>query len=185
MMTAKKTVPVKKIVVDLTPAVKEMRVWKFGDNIDTDAIIPGRFLTINNPDELAKHAFEGTRDEFAKKVQEGDVIVGGRNFGCGSSREHAPLALIGAGVKVVVARSFARIFFRNAINVGVLPVVCPDADAIVDGEKIILKIREGFLEADGKRYPIEPVPEFMQGIIDAGGLVGYARDLKEAPVCTR
>src|SRR5271157_1768299 len=112
-MPAKKTSREKTTVVDLIPRTKNMRIWKFGDNIDTDAIIPGRFLTINNPDELAKHAFEGTRDEFAKKVQLGDVIIGGRNFGCGSSREHAPLALMGAGVKVVVAQSFARIFFRN------------------------------------------------------------------------
>jgi 3-isopropylmalate/(R)-2-methylmalate dehydratase small subunit len=161
------------------------KIWKFGDHIDTDAIIPGRFLTINNPDELAKHAFEGTRDEFAKKVQEGDVIVGGRNFGCGSSREHAPLALMGAGVKVVIARSFARIFFRNSINVGVLPIVCPDADKIADGAKISLNIKEGFLEADGKKHAIEPVPAFMQGIIDAGGLVEYAKNLKEIPACTR
>jgi len=185
MMAAKKTVPVKKIVLKTAPSMKDMRVWKFGDNIDTDAIIPGRFLTINNPDELAKHAFEGTRDEFAKKVQEGDVIVGGRNFGCGSSREHAPLALLGAGVKVVVAQSFARIFFRNSINVGVLPVVCPDADTIADGMKITLKIKEGCLEAGGKKYQIEPVPAFMQGIIDAGGLVEYAKSLKEVPACTR
>ncbi len=184
-MVARKTVPVKKIVVRLPLAAQDMRVWKFGDNIDTDAIIPGRFLTINNPDELAKHAFEGTRDEFAKNVREGDVIVGGRNFGCGSSREHAPLALIGAGVRVVVARSFARIFFRNAVNVGVLPVVCPDADKIADGVKITLNIREGYLESEGKKYPIEPVPVFMQGIIDAGGLVEYAKNLKEVPVCTR
>jgi len=162
-----------------------MRAWKFGDDIDTDAIIPGRFLTINNPDELAKHAFEGTRDEFAKNVQEGDVIVGGRNFGCGSSREHAPLALIGAGVKVVVARSFARIFFRNSINVGVLPVICPEADQIADGARITLHLGEGYLEAGGKRHATEPVPAFMQGIIDAGGLVEYAKNLKEAPVCTR
>jgi 3-isopropylmalate/(R)-2-methylmalate dehydratase small subunit len=184
-MAAKKVVPVRKVVLNTVPSMKDMKVWKFGDDIDTDAIIPGRFLTINNPDELAKHAFEGTRDEFAKKVKEGDVIVGGRNFGCGSSREHAPLALLGAGVKVVVARSFARIFFRNSINVGVLPVVCPDADKIADGSKITLKIREGFIEADGKKYPIEPVPVFMQGIIDAGGLVEYAKSLKEVPVCTR
>jgi 3-isopropylmalate/(R)-2-methylmalate dehydratase small subunit len=160
-------------------------VWKFGDNIDTDAIIPGRFLTINNPDELALHCFEGTRDEFAKKAKEGDIVVGGRNFGCGSSREHAPLAFIGSGVKVVIAQSFARIFFRNSINVGVLPVVCKDADKIEDGATITLKIKEGYLEADGKRYPIEPVPEFMQGIIDAGGLVEYAKSLKEAPTCTK
>ena len=184
-MAAKKTVPVKKVVMDLGPKTKNMRVWKFGDDIDTDAIIPGRFLTINNPDELAKHAFEGTRDEFAKKVQEGDVIVGGRNFGCGSSREHAPLALIGAGVRVVIAKSFARIFFRNSVNVGVLPVVCPDADKIADGTKITLNLREGFLEAGEKRYPIEPVPVFMQGIIDAGGLVEYAKNLREIPVCTK
>jgi 3-isopropylmalate/(R)-2-methylmalate dehydratase small subunit len=184
-MTAKKTVPVKKVVMHLPGETVNMRVWKFGDDIDTDAIIPGRFLTINNPDELAKHAFEGTRDEFAKKVQEGDVIVGGRNFGCGSSREHAPLALMGAGVKVVIARSFARIFFRNSINVGVLPVVCPEADKIADGTKITLNIKEGFVEADGVKYAIEPVPAFMQGIIDAGGLVEYAKNLNEAPVCTR
>jgi 3-isopropylmalate/(R)-2-methylmalate dehydratase small subunit len=184
-MAARKTVPVRKVVLDTTPVQESMRAWKFGDNIDTDAIIPGRFLTINNPDELAKHAFEGTRDEFAKKVVEGDVIVAGRNFGCGSSREHAPLALLGAGVRAVVARSFARIFFRNAINVGVLPVVCPDADRIADGAKVTLDTRNGYLEADGERYAIEPVPEFMQGIIDAGGLVEYARHLKEAPVCTR
>jgi 3-isopropylmalate/(R)-2-methylmalate dehydratase small subunit len=183
-VAARKSVPVKKVVVNLPQAAQDMRAWKFGDNIDTDAIIPGRFLTINNPDELAKHAFEGTRDEFAKKVKEGDVIVGGRNFGCGSSREHAPLALMGAGVKVVVARSFARIFFRNSINVGVLPVVCPEADKIADGANVSLKIREGYLEADGKKYAIEPVPVFMQGIIDAGGLVEYAKNLKEVPVCT-
>jgi 3-isopropylmalate/(R)-2-methylmalate dehydratase small subunit len=183
-MAAKKMVPVKRMVIREPPAAQNMRAWKFGDNIDTDAIIPGRFLTINNPDELAKHAFEGTRDEFAKKVQEGDVVVGGRNFGCGSSREHAPLALIGAGVKVVVARSFARIFFRNSINVGVLPVVCPDADKIAEGAKVSLNIKEGYLEADGKKYAIEPVPVFMQGIIDAGGLVEYAKNLKEVPVCT-
>jgi 3-isopropylmalate/(R)-2-methylmalate dehydratase small subunit len=184
-MAAKKAVPVKKVIVPDTPVSKDARVWKFGDDIDTDAIIPGRFLTINNPDELAKHAFEGTRDEFAKKVKQGDVIVGGRNFGCGSSREHAPLALMGAGVRVVVAQSFARIFFRNSINVGVLPVTCPEADKIADGATIALHIRDGCVEADGKKYAIEPVPAFMQGIIDAGGLVEYAKQIKEIPACTR
>jgi 3-isopropylmalate/(R)-2-methylmalate dehydratase small subunit len=162
-----------------------MRVWKFGDDIDTDAIIPGRFLTIYDPKELAKHAFEGTRDEYAKRVKAGDIVVGGSNFGCGSSREHAPLALIGGGVKIVVAQSFARIFFRNSINVGVLPVVCRDADKIADGAKVILNFKKGFIEAEGKHFVIEPVPEFMQGIIDAGGLVEYAKNLKELPVCTK
>ena len=162
-----------------------MRVWKFGDDIDTDAIIPGRFLTIYDPKELAKHAFEGTRNDFSKKAKEGDIVVAGRNFGCGSSREHAPLALIGAGVKVVVAQSFARIFFRNAINVGVLPVVCHKTDQIADGAKITLNIKKGFIEADGKKFRIEPVPVFMQGIIDVGGLVEYARSLEEVPLCTK
>ena len=184
-MATKKSSSVSKVIQEKTLTSKNARVWKFGDNIDTDAIIPGRFLTINNPDELATHCFEGTRDEFAKKVREGDIVVGGRNFGCGSSREHAPLAFIGAGVKVVIAQSFARIFFRNAINVGVLPVVCKDADKIADGAKISLNVKAGYLEADGSRYPVEPVPEFMQGIIDAGGLVEYAKNLKEAPTCTR
>ena len=162
-----------------------MRVWKFGDDIDTDAIIPGRFLTIYEPKELAKHAFEGTRDEYAKNVKPGDIVIGGKNFGCGSSREHAPLALLGGGVTVVVAQSFARIFFRNAINVGVLPVVCRDADRIADGARITLDIKKGFIRADGMQYAIEPVPEFMQGIIDAGGLVEYAKKLPEVPVCTK
>jgi len=162
-----------------------MRVWKFGDDMDTDAIIPGRFLTIYEPRELAKHAFEGIRDEFPKGTRDGDIIVGERNFGCGSSREHAPLAILGAGVKVVIAKSFARIFFQNAINVGVLPVVCNDADKIADGEKARINIKAGYIESGGKRFAIGPVPEFMQGIIDAGGLVAYAKNLKEVPVCTK
>ncbi|MCX6687457.1 MAG: 3-isopropylmalate dehydratase, partial [Methanoregula sp.] len=122
-----------------------MRVWKFGDNIDTDAIIPGRFLTIYDEKELAQHAFEGTRDDFSRLAQDGDVIVAGRNFGCGSSREHAPLALKGAGIRFILAHSFARIFFRNAINVGLLPLVCPQTDAIKDGCSIIVKEREGIV----------------------------------------
>jgi 3-isopropylmalate/(R)-2-methylmalate dehydratase small subunit len=184
-MTAKKSVPEKNVVVNKPRAAQKMRVWKFGDDIDTDAIIPGRFLTIYDPKELSRHAFEGTRDEYAKNVKAGDIIVGGRNFGCGSSREHAPLALIGGGVNVVVAQSFARIFFRNSVNVGVLPVVCRDADKIADGAEITLDTKKGIIEADGKQYTIEPVPGFMQGIIDAGGLVEYAKNLKEVPVCTR
>ncbi len=161
-----------------------MRVWKFGDNIDTDAIIPGRFLTIYDPKELASHAFEGTRDEFSKNAREGDVIVAGKNFGCGSSREHAPLALSGTGIRMVVAQSFARIFYRNAVNVGLYPLVCPDADRIEDGASITVNIRDGSVEYNGVRYRIDPVPRFMQEIVDAGGLVEYARNLKEVPVCT-
>jgi 3-isopropylmalate/(R)-2-methylmalate dehydratase small subunit len=161
-----------------------MRVWKFGDDIDTDAIIPGRFLTIYDPAELAKHAFEGTRDEFAKEAREGDVVVAGTNFGCGSSREHAPLALLGAGVKVVVAKSFARIFYRNAMNTGLLPLVSAGADAIRDGETVTVNLAGGYIEANGKRLPIEPVPGFMKEIVDAGGLVAYAKDLDRVETCS-
>ena len=160
-----------------------MRVWKFGDDIDTDAIIPGRFLTIYDPAELAKHVFEGTRDEFAVEVREGDIVVAGRNFGCGSSREHAPLALLGAGVKIVVAKSFARIFYRNAINTGLLPLVCPETDAIQDGEVISVDIEGGYIEVNGRRLPIEPVPDFMKRIVEAGGLVAYARNLDGVEIC--
>jgi 3-isopropylmalate/(R)-2-methylmalate dehydratase small subunit len=162
-----------------------MRVWKFGDDIDTDAIIPGRFLTIYDEKELAHHAFEGIRDDFSRLAKYGDVIVAGRNFGCGSSREHAPLALKGAGIRFILAQSFARIFFRNAINVGLLPLVCPGTGSIRDGSPIEVREREGKVIVDGKEYAIEPVPEFMYNIVEAAGLVGYAKQLKEAPVCTK
>ncbi len=161
-----------------------MRTWKFGDNIDTDAIIPGRYLVIYDARTLASHAFEGTRNEFAAEVSEGDVIVAGRNFGCGSSREHAPLALSGAGVRFIVARSFARIFYRNAINVGLLPLVCNDVDRITDGSPLFVNPKEGYIESGGSRYRIEPVPAFLQEIVDAGGLVKYARSLPEVKICT-
>ncbi|ABN06782.1 3-isopropylmalate dehydratase, small subunit [Methanocorpusculum labreanum Z] len=151
------------------------RAWKFGDDIDTDAIIPGRFLTIYDPKELASHAFEGTRNEFAANSKDGDVIVAGRNFGCGSSREHAPLALKGAGIEFVVAKSFARIFYRNAINTGVLPLVCPDTDKIADGAEVFVNLGQAYIEADKKQYPLEPIPEFMMRIVEAGGLVEYAK----------
>jgi 3-isopropylmalate/(R)-2-methylmalate dehydratase small subunit len=151
------------------------RAWKFGDDIDTDAIIPGRFLTIYDPKELASHAFEGTRNEFTAEATDGDVIVAGRNFGCGSSREHAPLALKGAGIEFVVAKSFARIFYRNAINTGVLPLVCPDTDKIADGAEVFVNLSQAYIEADKKQYPLEPIPEFMMRIVEAGGLVEYAK----------
>ncbi|ACL15575.1 3-isopropylmalate dehydratase small subunit [Methanosphaerula palustris] len=161
-----------------------MKAWKFGDDIDTDAIIPGRYLIINKPEELALHAFEGTRDEFAKEVKPGDVVVGEKNFGCGSSREHAPLALKGAGVRYVIAITFARIFYRNAINVGLLPLVCPDAAKITDKAEISVDLAAGTITADGVAYRLEPVPAFMQEIVDAGGLVEYGKNLKEVQVCT-
>jgi 3-isopropylmalate/(R)-2-methylmalate dehydratase small subunit len=161
-----------------------MRTWKFGDDIDTDAIIPGRFLTINTAEELAQHAFEGTRDGFAKEAQPGDVIVAGNNFGCGSSREHAPLALKGAGVRIVVAKSFARIFYRNAVNIGLLPLVCPEAGEIDDGSEISVNTDEGYILSGGKKLATEPVPPFLQRIVDAGGLVEYAKTMDTVETCT-
>ncbi|EHQ35218.1 3-isopropylmalate dehydratase small subunit [Methanoplanus limicola] len=161
-----------------------MRVWKFGSDIDTDAIIPGRYLTIYDEKELASHAFEGTRDEFSAEAKDGDVIVASRNFGCGSSREHAPLALRGAGVKVILAKSFARIFYRNAINTGLLPVICPCADEIEDGAGIEIDSEFRYVMSGGNKYELEPVPEFMKHIVDAGGLVNYAKEMDEVKTCT-
>lgn len=161
-----------------------MRVWKFGNDIDTDAIIPGRFLTIYDPAELARHAFEGTRDEFAKEAREGDVVVAGSNFGCGSSREHAPLALKGAGIRIVIAESFARIFYRNAVNSGLLPLVCEEAGRIADGSDVAVNLEEGYIVSGEMRLAIEPVPAFLQRIVDAGGLVEYAKALDRVETCT-
>ncbi|MDI6718477.1 MAG: 3-isopropylmalate dehydratase small subunit [Methanomicrobiales archaeon] len=161
-----------------------MRVWKFGNDVDTDAIIPGRYLTIYDPEELARHVFEGTRNDFANGVRPGDIIVAGSNFGSGSSREHAPLALKGAGVRVVIAQSFARIFFRNAINIGLLPLVCPDTSGIEDGETAAVDLDGSTLIVGGRSYALEPIPAFVRDIVRAGGLVPYARSLKEGVRCT-
>lgn len=157
------------------------RVWKFGNDVDTDAVIPGRFLTINNPGELAKHAFEGVRPEFREKVKPGDIIVAGDNFGCGSSREHAPLALKGAGVRCVIAKSFARIFFRNSINIGVTLLECPDTDRIAEGDLLEIDEKEGIIvnKTKKERYKATPVPEFLMEIVRSGGLLEYARKMVE------
>jgi 3-isopropylmalate/(R)-2-methylmalate dehydratase small subunit len=154
-------------------------VWKFGDDIDTDAIIPGKYLTINKPDELARHAFEGVRPEFANGVKEGDIIVASFNFGCGSSREHAPLALKGARVKCIIAKSFARIFFRNAINIGVALLECQDTDKIEETDHIEVDFAAGVITNTTKKetYQATPLPDFVRSIVDAGGLIGYAREM--------
>lgn len=151
------------------------RAWKFGDDVDTDAIIPGRFLIINDPKELAKHAFEGVRLDF--KPSQGDVVVAGENFGCGSSREHAPMALKGAGIKCVIAKSFARIFFRNSINIGLPMLECRDADRIADGD--ILEVEGDKIKnlTKNETYRTVPLPEFLEEIVDKGGLIEYARAL--------
>jgi len=156
-------------------------VWRFGDDIDTDAIIPGKYLTINKPDELARHAFEGERPEFARGAKEGDIIVAGFNFGCGSSREHAPLALKGARIKCIIAKSFARIFFRNAINIGLPLLECPDTDKIEESDHIEVDFGSGLITNTTKKetYQATPLPDFVRGIVDAGGLIRYAQNIVE------
>lgn len=159
------------------------RVWKFGDDIDTDIIIPGRYLVITDENELAKHAMEGLDPEFNSKIQEGDIILAGKNFGCGSSREHAPIALKAAGISAVVAESFARIFYRNAINVG-LPLLESEkiSSNFQQEDEIELDMDKGILknERTGEEYKVRKLPEFMLEILNNGGLIPYLREkLKE------
>jgi 3-isopropylmalate/(R)-2-methylmalate dehydratase small subunit len=153
------------------------RAWTFGDNIDTDQIIPSRFLVSNDPADLGEHAFNDLRPEFAGNATDGDFVVGGQNFGSGSSREHAPLSLLGAGVSGVVAQSFARIFFRNGINLGLPVLICPGAGQIDDGDSISLRLDEGTVvnHTTDQRYDAEPLPEFLQRLVDSGGLEPYTR----------
>ncbi|NOR81876.1 MAG: 3-isopropylmalate dehydratase small subunit [Ardenticatenales bacterium] len=154
------------------------RVWKHGDNVDTDAIIPARYLNVSTPQELAHHCLEDIDPTFADAVRPGDLIVAGENFGCGSSREHAPLAIKGAGVGCVVARSFARIFYRNAINVGLPVLECPAAvDETEQGHQLEIVLGMGQVRnlTTGRVYQADPYPPFLMKIIDAGGLVPYTQ----------
>ena len=151
-------------------------VWKYGDNVDTDVIIPARYLNLSTPEELAQHCMEDLDAGFVAKVKAGDIIVGGENFGCGSSREHAPLAIKGAGVACVVARSFARIFYRNAINIGLPILECPQVvDETESGDRLTVDLRAGTIvnERTGRTYHVAPLPEFIMGIVQSGGLVPY------------
>jgi 3-isopropylmalate/(R)-2-methylmalate dehydratase small subunit len=149
------------------------RVLKVGDNVDTDAIIPGKYLTLTDPRELGKHALEGLDPSMPSLLKDRQIIVAGRNFGCGSSREHAVLALLGAGVKAVLAESFARIFYRNAINRGLLAIEVPGVrNAVADGEEVIVNVEETTLiTASGKTLRFKPIPKELLEIIEAGGLV--------------
>ncbi len=151
-----------------------MNIYKYGDNVDTDVIIPARYLNAPSPEELAKHCMEDIDADFAGKVQPGDIVVGGANFGCGSSREHAPLAIKACGVKCVIAKSFARIFYRNAINIGFPIMECPEAvDGISPGDKVRVDFSTGEIrnETTGKTYQAAAFPPFIQGIIEKGGLL--------------
>ncbi len=162
------------------------KVWKFEDNIDTDLIIAARYLSTSDPHELAKHIMEDADPEFAKKLNVGDILVAGENFGCGSSREHAPIALKAAGVGAVIAKSFARIFYRNAFNMGLAIFELKEADEINEGDLIKIDMEKGLIldVKKAKSYNFTPIPEFMQELINSGGLINYAKVelLKEAKV---
>jgi 3-isopropylmalate/(R)-2-methylmalate dehydratase small subunit len=154
------------------------KVHKFGADVNTDVIIPARYLNVSDPGELAKHCMEGIDSEFATKVEKGDMIVATTNFGCGSSREHAPLAIKACGVSCIVARSFARIFFRNAINIGLPLLECPEAvNETEAGDILEVNLSRGEIRniSRGKTFIAKPYPEFMMGIINAGGLIEYTR----------
>ena len=151
---------------------------RYGRDVDTDVIIPARYLNTSDPHELAKHCLEDLDATFAQRVQPGDILVAEENFGCGSSREHAPLAIKEAGVAVVIAKSFARIFYRNAINIGLPIVECPEAvDAIAAGQRVVVDADTGEVRNldTGAVFQAQPFPPFLQEIIEAGGLVNRAR----------
>ena len=154
------------------------KVWKFEDNVDTDQIIPARYLNTSDPAELASHVMEDADPSFPGKVKAGDIIVGGENFGCGSSREHAPVAIKAAGVQAVIAKSFARIFYRNAINIG-LPILESKeaAEEISEGDEVIIDLASGEIvnSKTGKAYSSAPFPDFMRELIDAGGLINWVK----------
>lgn len=152
------------------------KAWKFGADVDTDAIIPARYLNTSDSEELAKHCMEDADPEFPQKVQPGDIIVADKNFGCGSSREHAPIAIKYAGVSCVIAKTFARIFYRNAFNIGLPIFESPQAaEAISEGDELQVDPASGVIKnlTKNEEYQATPVPEFMQQIIAAGGLIGY------------
>ena len=153
------------------------KAHKYGANVDTDAIIPARYLNVSEAEELAQHCMEDIDAEFLSRVKPGDIVVATTNFGCGSSREHAPLALKAAGVSCVVAQSFARIFFRNAINIGLPLLECAGADEIDAGDELEVELEKGQIKniTKDKSFKAEPYPDFMMAIIAAGGLIEYTR----------
>ena len=158
------------------------RVFKYGDNVDTDVIIPARYLNSSDPEELASHCMEDIDREFVNKVSRDDIIVADKNFGCGSSREHAPIAIKAAGVSCVIAETFARIFYRNAINIGLPIIECPEAGrGIEDGDLVEVDFDSGIIynRTRGTEFQGQAFPEFMQRIIQAGGLINYINEKTE------
>ncbi|MCR2032543.1 3-isopropylmalate dehydratase small subunit [Anaerofustis stercorihominis] len=155
------------------------KVFKYGDNVDTDVIIPARYLNVSSGDELAKYCMIDIDENFVKEVNKGDIMVATKNFGCGSSREHAPLAIKCAGISCVIASTFARIFYRNAINIGLPILECEEAaNDIKAGDEVKVDFDSGVISniTTGKTYQAEPFPEFMQKIMNAGGLVEYTKE---------
>ncbi len=155
------------------------KTLKYGDNVDTDVIIPARYLNTIDKKELASHCMEDIDKEFVHKVNAGDIMVAGYNFGCGSSREHAPIAIKESGISLVIAKSFARIFYRNSINIGLAILECPEAaDAIAEGDEVEADLDAGIIydRTTGKQFATQPFPEFIQKIIQNGGLVESIRN---------
>jgi 3-isopropylmalate/(R)-2-methylmalate dehydratase small subunit len=162
-------------------AVLEGKVWRYGDNIDTDVIIPARYLNTFDPKELAKHCMVDIDKDFAQKVKPGDIMVGGKNFGCGSSREHAPVAIKACGVPVIIAASFARIFYRNGINVGLpLMEIGDNVERIHAGDKLSVDLSSGKIRdlTTGETFQATPLPGFIQDIAKAGGLIQYVKEYR-------
>ncbi len=153
------------------------KVWKFGNNIDTDLIIAARYLNTSEPSELAKYVMEDADPEFVSKMSEGDIIVAGENFGCGSSREHAPIALKEAGISAIIAPTFARIFYRNAFNMGLPIFELKEANEINEGDTVKVDMAKGEVIniTQAKSYKFTPIPPFMQELVDAGGLINFAK----------
>ena len=156
--------------------ILEGTAWKFGDNVDTDVIIPARFLNVSDAEELGHHCFEDLRPGFEGLVKSGDIIVAGKNFGCGSSREHAPLAIKAAGINLVIAASFARIFYRNSFNIGLPLLECPEG-SFDQGERLKANLKTGEITdvSKEKSFQAKPLPDFMNAILDAGGLVALVK----------
>ena len=159
------------------------KTWKFGHDVDTDAIIPARYLNTSDPRELAAHCMEDADPDFPKKVRAGDIIVAGKNFGCGSSREHAPISIKEAGVSCVIAKTFARIFYRNAFNIGLPIFESPEAsEGISQGDEVVVDVEAGVIRniTKNQEYRATQVPPFMQQIIAAGGLINYVAERMKA-----
>lgn len=159
------------------------RAWKFGSDVDTDAIIPARYLNTSDPKELAKHCMEDADPDFVKKMKAGDIIVADKNFGCGSSREHAPISIKAAGISCVIAKSFARIFYRNSFNMGLPILECPEAvDAIKEGDEVEVDLDKGEVlilthnsHLTSHIFKAQPIPPFMQELINTGGLMEWVK----------